>query len=367
MAAVATLLMTGATGLVGGELYRRLLTTRPELRFVLITRCPERIAPPFRDARTLVLYGDLHEPELGISSMTRRQLQAEVTEIIHCAANTRFDCALAEARATNTHGTAKLLDLAKTCRNLEKFGYVSTVYVMGRSTGRFPEIPCCPEKGFVNTYQQSKSEAEQLIVRAMNEIPAAIFRLSTIIGDGAGHVQQFNYIHQLVKLLPYGSILPMMPCEPSGRADLITTDWAGVALAYLFEFGFVPGQVYHVCAGPASSIKIGRLIELSLGIYATHPAARRWQPITLPRQVDLTTWEEYVKQTRPNAASLLGELLRVLNYFAAHLALYQVFENDRTLDTLRKGGVVLPPMADCYARVVRYCLDTKWGRKALQS
>jgi nucleoside-diphosphate-sugar epimerase len=364
MPGAATLLMTGATGLVGGHLYRQFLTTRPELRFVLLTRCPKRIAAPFRDGRTLILYGDLREPELGISSGTRRQLQAEVTEIIHCAANTRFDCTLAEARATNTDGTAKLVDLAKTCRSLEKFGYVSTVYVVGRSTGRFPEAPCWPDKGFVNAYQQSKCEAEQMVVQAMNEIPAAIFRLSSIIGDAAtGHVRQFNYIHQLLKLLPYGSILPMIPCEPSAPADIITTDWAEAALAYLFEFGFVPGQAYHVCAGPERSIKIGRLVELSLDIFASHPGGQRSQPITLPRQVDLATWEEYVKQTRPNANSVLGELLRVLNYFAAHLALHQVFENDRTSGSLREGGVMLPPMADCYARMVRYCLDTNWGRQ----
>jgi long-chain acyl-CoA synthetase len=271
---------------------------------------------------------------------------------------------LEEARATNTHGTGQLLELAGKCSRLQKFAYVSTVYVAGRSTGRFPEVPRCPDKGFVNTYQQSKFEAEELVVRAMTEIPAVIFRLSTIIGEAAtGRVRQLNYVHQLLKLLPHGHNLPMMPCDPRAPADLITIEWAVAALAYLFEVGFVPGQVYQVCACPEASLTIGRLIDLTLDIYASHPAVQKWQPIRLPRRVELTTWEEYVKHTLPHADIILKELLRVLSYFAAHLALFQAFENRLTLAGLNGSGLALPPVRDCYERMVRYCLDTNWGRR----
>jgi hypothetical protein len=154
-----------------------------------------------------------------------------------------------------------------------------------------------------------------------------------------------------------------MPCEPRAPVDLITTDWAGAALAYLFEFGFVPGQVYQVCAGPEASLTTGRLIDLTLDIYASHPAGRKWQPILPPRRVDLATWEEYVKQALPHADIILKELLRVLSYFIAHLALFQAFENRLTLAGLSGSGLALPPVRDCYERVVRYCLDTNWGRQ----
>jgi nucleoside-diphosphate-sugar epimerase len=362
-AAEATLLLTGATGLVGGELFRRFLTSRPGLRFVILTRHPERVAAQFRNTRTSVLRADLVDPDLGLSPVTRRQVQAEVTEIIHCAADVRFDTPLEEARAANSGGTGQLLALARQCPRLKKFAYVSTVYVAGRSTGRFPEAPCFSNQGFVNTYQQSKFEAEQQVLGAMAEIPAAIFRLSTIIGDAAtGRVQQFNYIHQLLKLLPHGDNLSIMPCDPKAPIDLITIDWVGAALAYLFEFGFVPGRVYQVCAGPEASLKLAQLIDLTLDIYASHPAYRKWQPIVLPKGVDLATWEEYVKQALPNADIIRKELFRVLSYFAGHLALFQAFENRRTLAGLKGSGLSLPPIRGCYERMVRYCLDTNWGR-----
>ena len=363
MAAGGTLLLTGATGLVGGELYRRFVTTRPELRFVILTRRPQSVAAQFRNPRTSLVRADLVDARLGLSPLTSWQLQAEVTEIFHCAADTRFSLSLQEARSVNTYGTEHLLSFARKCPRLEKFAYVSTVYVAGRSTGRFPEAPRCADNGFVNAYQQSKFEAEESVVRAMAEIPAVIFRLSTIIAQSAtGRVQQFNYVHQLLKLLPHAHHLTMMPCEPRAPVDLITSDWAVAALAYLFEFGFAAGRVYHVCAGPEVSLTMERLIDLTLDIYADHPAFRWWQPITLPRQVDLATWEEYVRQVLPRADVVLRELLRVLGYFAAHLALFQAFENRLTLEGLKGSGLMLPPIRDCYERMVRYCLETNWGR-----
>ena len=78
---------------------------------------------------------------------------------------------------TNTVGTHNLLTFARSCRRLEKLAHISTVYVVGRSTGYFDEAPLRHDNGFCNTYQWSKYEAEELVVQAMRDLPAAIFRL----------------------------------------------------------------------------------------------------------------------------------------------------------------------------------------------
>src|SRR5262249_45166120 len=155
----------GATGLVGGELVRQFLATRPGLRFVILTRHPERFVKQCQNARANVVRADLVEPNLGLSPLTIRRLQADVTEILRCAADTRFGISLSEARAVNARGTLRLLQLARKCARLEKFAYVSTVYVAGRDTGWLRESPCHANHGFVNAYQQSKWEAERLVVR----------------------------------------------------------------------------------------------------------------------------------------------------------------------------------------------------------
>jgi nucleoside-diphosphate-sugar epimerase len=357
------LLLTGGTGLVGSQLLRRHLALRPDLHFVILTRRPDQAAASWGE-RVRVVRGDIRRTDLGLTAGAARELRAGLTGILHCAVDSRFGRPLEEARATNTRGTANVLALARRCPRLEKFAHLSTAYVAGRSTGRLAETPCRHDCDFVNTYQQSKYEAEQLVLGALGQIPVAVFRLSTIIGDSAtGRVRQFNYFHHFMKLFPHVGVLPVFPGDPAAPIDLVPTNWAIAALAHLFEHHFLPGRVYQVCAGPEASLTTQQLMEQTLEVFATHPAGLRWQPIRLPRLVSLAAYEEYVARTWAKSDALSRELLRVVGQFVPHLALYQAFDNHNTLEGTRACGLELPSMRTCFERVLRYCLDTNWGRR----
>jgi len=249
---------------------------------------------------------------------------------------------------------------------VEKFAYISTVYVAGRSTGRFFESRLRHQNGFCNTYQQSKYEAEELVWRAMTEVPAAIFRLSSIIGDShTGVVRQFNYVHQLLRLLPR-NMLPLAPGKPDAPIDLIGTDWAMSALAYLFESGFVSSHFYHICAGPERSLTLREMIDLTVSIFEGHPAGRRWLPIQVPELVSISRYEEFVEECRHQGDKLLNDLLRVLGYFLPHLGMFQAFDNSYTMQALAPSGLQFPPIREHYEKVVRYCLETNWGQQPLR-
>jgi len=356
------LLLTGGTGLVGRELFRRLRLTRPDLRIVLLTRQPAALAAAGREEGVRVLAGDLRRPDLGLTPTMAGELHANLTAIIHCAADTRFDRPLEEARAINTEGTANLLTLAARCPRLEKFAHLSTAYVVGRSVGHMPEQPCRHDHGFINTYQQSKYEAEQRVLESLHRIPAAIFRLSTLIGDAAtGRVRQFNYLHHFLKLFPHLGVMPMFPADLDARLDLVPTDWATAVLAHLFVSHFIPGQVYQVCAGPAASPTVQQLLDMMLEIFASHPAGQRWQPIRIPPLVSLAAYEDFIAHWGEGNA-LCQELIRVLGRFVPHLALNQTFDNNHVLEGVQECCLDLPSIHVCFGRVVRYCLDTNWGR-----
>jgi nucleoside-diphosphate-sugar epimerase len=357
------LLLTGVTGLVGGELLQRLLPARPGRRIVTLTRQPERVAELNSISGVVALQGDVTEQRCGLDRRAYSELQHTVTQIIHCAAVTRFDLPMERARAVNRDGTRNLLELASRCRKLEKFAYVSTLYVVGRSQGRFPEGPLRHQNEFSNTYQQSKYEAEELVSKAMSQLPAAIFRLSSIIGDSrTGVVRQFNYVHQMLRLFAR-NVLPVAPGEPEAPVDLIATDWALAALAYLFESGFVPGRFYHLCAGPERSVSVREMIDLTVSIFESHPLGRQWLPIRVPELVPLSRYEEFVAERRRDDDKLLNELLRVLGYFVPHLALFQAFDNQGTTEALAPSGLKFPPIRAYYGQVVGYCLETNWGRR----
>jgi nucleoside-diphosphate-sugar epimerase len=354
------LLLTGATGLVGSALLK-LLSGSKTRRFALITRQPEKLKSATRIRGVSVLGGDITRPQIGLDDEAYAELRHSITEIIHCAADTRFGTSLECAREVNVAGTQHVLEFAAGCRQLHKFAYISTVYVVGRSAGHFGEDSILHQNGFCNAYQQSKYEAEELVSRAMNVIPTAIFRLSSVIGDSdSGRVHQFNHVHRLIKLFPQ-NVLPIVPCQPDAPIDLIASDWAMAALAYLFDSAF------HLCAGAERSLSLREMIELTISVFENHPIGRRYLPIHVPELVPLSRYEEFVEQRSRAGDRLFNELVRVLGYFLPHLAIFQAFDNRNTMRDLAPNSLQLPSTRVCYERVVRFCLDTNWGKSTQQT
>lgn len=349
--------------MVGSGLLGRFLAAKPDRRVVVITRQRKAISKLNAITGVVALDGDLTHPRLGLDANCYFQLQSCITEVVHCAADTRFNLPLDQARAVNTGGTRNILALARLCRRLEKFAHISTAYIAGRSPGIFAEAHISHCDGFCNTYQQSKYEAEELVIKAMDYLPAAILRLSSIIGDSkTGQVRQFNHVHQLLRFFPR-NVLPVAPGEPQAPVDLIPTDWAVPALAFLFDSCFVPGRVYHICAGSDRSFTVPEMIDSTIAAFESHPIGRTWLPIRIPEFVSLSRYEEFVKSARGSGDKLLNEVLRVLGYFLPHLGIYQAFENALTLQALAPSGLELPDIRNYYGKVISYCLETNWGRQ----
>jgi nucleoside-diphosphate-sugar epimerase len=357
------LLLTGATGLVGGLLLPRLLAAHPDRRVVLLLRRPEAAAARL-GPRVTAVRGDLEAPGLGLSTSDRARLERETTEVVHAAAATRFDLPIERARAVNVEGTRALLELARHAR-VERFVFASTVYVSGKKTGAIPEAPLDGAAGFLNTYQRSKHEAEDVVLSAAAQVPTRVLRMSTIAGDSrTGEVLQWNYVHRLVRLLPRNPI-PIGPDDPDARVDLLPTDWAIDALARLVEAEAEPGAVRHVCAGRDASLSTRRLLDLAIAEYETHPRGRAHGPVPVPRFVPLPEWEEFVEREIRGGDALTAGLLRAVELFLPHLAIRQDFRDDLARRDLGDGFPPCPPAREWFGKVVAHGLDVDWGRRAV--
>lgn len=313
---------------------------RTDRDFVVLTRRPELFAGYRRVTAT---------------TDSKTVCPTEIGEIIHCAADIRFGIPIEEARAVNVEITRGLLDFARRCPQLKKFAHISTVYAAGKLTGEFEEAPFPPSCEFFNSYQQSKYEAEQLVLNALPTVPVAIFRLSTIIGDLRGEVRQFNYFHQLLKMIPNSGAVPVMPGDPFAPVDLIPSDWAVAALDYLFGHRFECGRIYHVCAGPREALAVRALVDMTYRHFGIRP----------PRLVSLSEYERFAAARRTRRDGVVTNMLRVLDQFLPHLALRQSFLNSKTAAELESAGLRVPPIASYYDRIVDYCIRTNWGRSSL--
>jgi nucleoside-diphosphate-sugar epimerase len=353
------ILLTGATGLLGGRLLQILRPPGSYRDVVVLVRKAEQ-AECFEQRGIRSMTGDLSRPHLGLTEWEHQDLAQSLTEVIHSAADVRFDISLADARAVNVYGVRQLLNLARRCPKLRRFAHVSTIYVSGYRQGAFPEAPMPRGQRFVNSYQQSKFEAEELVLDAMRDIPAAIYRLSAVIADSPrGHVSQFNYFHHLLRCLP-GSLLPMVPGDPQAPVDLITNDWAAAALAYLFEYRFAPGSIRHLCAGPQNSLQLQEAIDRICRVLDSHPSRQGQGPARVPRLVSLGEYDRYVSKCQEG---VLRSIVEALGYHVRLLAIRQSHLNPLATADLAGSGIIPAEPGECLENTMRFCLDTDWGRK----
>ena len=370
-----TVLVTGGTGALGRELVRR-LARDPGARVVVLSRAardPERIAAGDPLVESLgwsdgvrVVRGDvLAGGELGLSSVAREELSREVTDVLHCAAATRFNLPLDEARSANVGGTRSVLDFAAGCRALRRIGVFSTVYVAGRRTGRFAEDDLEDGgAGFVNTYEQSKNEMEREVRARMEELPLAVYRLSTLIGDSTtGAVTGYNAFHHAMRLLYHG-LAPMVPGERAHRIDVVAVDYVADAAVWLFERRFEGGRTYHLCSGPERTSTLDDLIDQVIAVFHRIRPEWRRRGIEKPAVVGLPTYELFVRSVEETGNEVLRRATRAVQSFAYQLAFPKEFDATRTVAALLGSGLRPPAVREYLPRVIETCVDSDWGGRA---
>ena len=229
-----------------------------------------------------------------------------------------------------------MLALARDVKRLRAFAFISTAYIMGRDTGELGEREHSNIAGFVNTYEESKHQAEAMVFGSMDDIPAAIFRLSSVAGEGT------SYLQQALRMIPHNRF-PLMPALPNGRVDLIDERWAIAALDALFERHFRPRAVFNICAGKRGAIGVAQLIEMAFSSLGAPQ----------PSMVSLERFERFAELALSNGARGSDRLmLRSLAHFLPHLALDQSFQNEATMSLLEEEGIAPADSAEVFGRVL---------------
>lgn len=350
------LLLTGATGLVGLEVLRRLLRERPALRVVALVRDAQRWRElsaslgPHSD-RVNAIVGDLRAPGLGLRADTRARLAAEVSRVIHAAADTRFSQPRAEAEAGNVAGTRHLLDLAAGWPRLHGITYVSTAFVAGTDTGRIEEA-ASRATAWVNAYEWSKHECEKLVRGA--GMPWAIARPSTIVCDHThGTVTQLNAIHRSLRLYHHG-LAPMIPGNAASTIDVVTTDHVATGIVRLALSEPDAGRTVHLCAG-AGAISLRELLDITHGFWSESPAWRR-RGVTRPALTDLPTYRLFERTVEEAGDERLKQVTRSLSHFVPQLAYPKTFATE-CADALVGAA---PPVHTYWRAMLAHLSASRW-------
>jgi nucleoside-diphosphate-sugar epimerase len=318
------ILVTGASGLIGGELCARLAARGHQVTALVHTA----LAVPVEGVT--LLPGNVRHPGFGLASLPDADL------VVHSAAITAFDAAAEDYAAVNTAGAAHAAALGLPLL------HVSTAYVCGTRDGHIGEDETGSE--FVNGYEASKAAGEVAVRAAMARgLPAAIARPSIVVGDWAsGAIRRFDNVYMLFRLIAEGRVRTL-PAAPGASLDLVPIDHVVGSLVTMVEdFGRVVGKTVHLVGSqPQPLAVLGEAVARVPGL-----GRPEFVPADSFDPARLTTVER--------------------RYHAAAAALYTAYlQRGPRFDTT-VAGALLPACPPCDAawvsRLIGYCLDQRFVR-----
>lgn len=271
----AVTLVTGGTGLIGGEVIVALArgneavravvraTDAAEARRRLLARLEKSdgYSPQLLPLIEAVA-GDTTQPLFGLE----RPSLADVHCVIHAAANTQFSRRQDEqVWNTNVSGARHLVDVGRELPRGSRLLFVSTA-----SVTTAPERTCIDEEapfaGHANTYSRSKRRAEA-IVRASG-LDIVVVRPSIVLSRG---VRDRAMARSILWAVPIMGEVGDVPIDHDACIDLVPVDYVAEVIARIARRPSLEHTLYHVSAG-RDACTFG---ELRDAVIARHPKLGR--------------------------------------------------------------------------------------------
>jgi nucleoside-diphosphate-sugar epimerase/glutathionylspermidine synthase len=330
-----TILVTGATGFVGGAVAAELLQQPDIGKVLLLIRGATPAAALDRAKRSLARFGDLisdrawQRCEVVTGDLIEPATLADprlerVTHVLHAAGDTSLR-SVRHVRETNIAGTLALAQRMRQAPGLVRFLHVGTAYICGDgppSLVHEDDYPAPTARHLVE-YTRSKAECEQLLASSMPELPLVIARPSVVVGHtrlGCGPSASIFWYYRTVDLLR------RVPAPLDARKDIVPVDYVAEALLFLLFHERLRWRRYHISAGEGSSVTWRAMAVVFAHYHGERPESP-YETADFPKLV----------RERARLRPLLGPgdedlLLRALEpFFRLSASGAEVFDNSRLL------------------------------------
>ena len=275
----STTLVSGGTGLLGGEVILALAKTGRRVRALVRADSDERARERLFDR---LRKSEAYEPALDllidvIAGDTAREMfgstaerLAGITAIVHCAANTGFN----EAESTNiwntnVGGARNLVAAATAVAPSARVVFVSTAAVVTEPLDMALH-ETAPLAGYANTYTKSKREAEG-IVKASG-LDTVIVRPAIVLSRG---VHDRAMARSILWAVPIMKELGVIPVNPNAHIDLVPVDYVADAIVRIAAKPALSHDTFHISAGDSANT----FAELQEAVVSELPEFGTVQPL----------------------------------------------------------------------------------------
>jgi thioester reductase-like protein len=329
-----TVLVTGASGVIGGALL-------DELGGYDVIGMAHSGKLPREDAETL--RGDVTQPRFGLSQASFRELAARVDVIVHSAGLVTFGLPEERYRDINVHGTEHLLELAHAAG--APVHHVGTAFVQSFS----PDAPIKLDRSnAVWGYVASKIESDRLF--AESGLPHSVFRPPNLIGDSrTGIMSRKQFVTQIASDSLRGRF-PFLPARPGSRFDMVPQDLCATCIAAVLNADDF-GSEWWLAYGE-SCLTVEELME-EIGRFGERIGLKA----TLPRLIDPDDEEAIeaeLDKLPPVGRVMYARLLELTDAMTAG----GVFPSSLELLTERYG-VAVPDLRDAIAAQLEHLGKSK--------
>jgi nucleoside-diphosphate-sugar epimerase len=319
------ILVTGITGVVGTEVWHRLLQVPHDHRITGVSRQGMR-------GPAHVLWDIGRQPA---PAALRRHWDV----IIHTAASTRWTMTAPEATAANIEPTRAIMQLADDRTHLV---HVSTAFVERDDMHEAADGEVFD--GYRNGYEWSKALCERMI-QERSPGPATIVRPPLILGRSAdGVISRFSGPYTIAQALVSGLAAAVVG-EPEGYAEIAPVDQVAQIIVDIAVGPPPPNIRTGVVAGGRQSLRLGQLIHIMTQTLNEWRSGRELEPLVEPPTVSADAWHRfYLPLAREYLSPIQHQAVTLLGMFEAYTSLTSPFKPD---------WVVSDP-ASTLARSIRY-------------
>ncbi|MBC7719056.1 MAG: SDR family oxidoreductase [Chitinophagaceae bacterium] len=246
-------LLSGATGLIGGELM--LILAAQGIYSTALVRAPDKAGAQARLLERLqksALYqpelaafvsaeaGDIEQPRFGLSDA----VIASADVVLHSAASTSFKPD-AGVYPINLKAAQNFAGILQRLTPSQRGFFVGTAAVTTEPRGVITED--LPFAGYANDYIRSKRDAETLL-RACGA-PFVSLRPGIVLSRG---IDDVKLSRNMLWAIPVMAELGDVPLDPLGKLDFAPVDFVARAFAGMLLKNDLAHDCYHVSTGEAS-------------------------------------------------------------------------------------------------------------------
>lgn len=364
--------LTGATGLIGGQLLSELLHLPQVEEVTCLVRSSNGKEPVERlgqrlkrggmrserlrkaETRVRVAEGEITKEMWGMSEAELDRMRGSTDLFIHCAASTSF-VDTQSCEAINVTGTRRMLEVLQGAQSLKRLVHFSTATLCGYLPNRVITEDEALNSGAEHmvAYTYSKAEGERLLWAQADKLPLLVVRPSITMARASQdrkHARLFLWSMVAMVELPY------VPVNRDSRIDIVPLDFVVDSTMRLIARGDnLKHNCYHLTAGERAAVTAGQIRDVACA------ASNVDGPVFIPPE----QWDPSME--RSLAEQGLSSLYEALLLYLPFINLNLVYDNTRLIEELGDNLPALPKFTDYVCRMLHTMVPERMPLSAVEA